>query len=50
MPLMLGEAKFRKAVDLVIRDTNFDQDVKVQVFEGGLTVNIVGLSLTQLLQ
>ncbi len=35
MPLMLGEANFRKAVDLVIRDTHFDQDVKVQVFEGG---------------
>lgn len=34
LPLMHGRKEFRQAVDRALRDTNFDQDVKVQVFEG----------------
>lgn len=34
LPLMHGRKEFRQAIDRALRDTNFDQDVKVQVFEG----------------
>jgi hypothetical protein len=34
LPIMEGETAFREAVARVLRDTDFDQDVKVQVFEG----------------
>lgn len=34
LPIMRGRKEFRRAVDRALKDTNFDQDVKVQVFEG----------------
>lgn len=34
LPIMRGRKEFRRAIDRALKDTKFDQDVKVQVFEG----------------
>lgn len=35
---MHGQKEFIRAIDRALQDTNFDQDVKVQVFEGMLNL------------
>ncbi|KAJ9111659.1 hypothetical protein QFC19_001017 [Naganishia cerealis] len=44
LPIMRGRKEFRKAIDRALKDTNFDQDVKVQVFE--VTIRVLGSLLS----
>lgn len=44
IPIFLGEKRFIEAIDRVIQDTVFDQDVKVQVFE--VTIRVLGSLLS----
>ncbi|KAJ9118151.1 hypothetical protein QFC22_004054 [Naganishia vaughanmartiniae] len=44
LPIMRDRKEFRKAIDRALKDTNFDQDVKVQVFE--VTIRVLGSLLS----
>lgn len=44
IPIFLGENRFIEAIDRVIKDTVFDQDVKIQVFE--VTIRVLGSLLS----